>query len=119
MGRRSYLFLGACLATSLAGLHAASRAQEPAGQAAKGAKAPAQPAFTKDVAPVLAKFCVTCHGGKKPKAGLALDKFPTDDDARKQPAVWEKVAQNLRAGEMPPSGRPKPSAAETDRLIAW
>src|SRR5262249_5827313 len=42
-----------------------------------------------------------------------------DQEALKHPDVWEKVSQNLRAGDMPPSGKPKPSAGEMDRILKW
>ena len=30
-------------------------------------------AFKKEIAPLLAKYCTSCHGGDKPKADLAMD----------------------------------------------
>jgi hypothetical protein len=75
--------------------------------------------FAKDVAPVLAHYCTGCHGGKKPKGDLALDAFKEESAAAKDTRVWERVARRLKAGEMPPEGRQKPSAAEIGRLAAW
>src|SRR3954454_4400472 len=117
MARRSSLLLGACLVAAFAWPRAAPRADETPGQAAKGPNPPAKPAFVKDVAPLLAKYCVTCHGGKRPKGDLALDQFKTEQDARQQAKLWEKVVLNLRSGEMPPVGKPRPPAAESDRLL--
>jgi mono/diheme cytochrome c family protein len=35
---------------------------------------PAQPiTYTRDVAPLFGRWCVSCHGGKEPHAGLSLD----------------------------------------------
>jgi hypothetical protein len=36
-----------------------------------------------------------------------------------RPEVWEKVVRKLRAGLMPPAGRPRPDAPVQDRLVAW
>src|SRR5258706_8921775 len=60
--------------------------------------------------PVLDKYCITCHNQKLRTAGLALDTLDiTDPSAHAE--VWEKVIANLRAGAMPPPGRPRPDAA--------
>jgi mono/diheme cytochrome c family protein len=74
--------------------------------------------FAKDIAPLLTKYCVHCHGGAKPKAGLSLA-FKSMAEAGKKPQVWEKVAAQLSAGEMPPSGRPKLEAKEMELLTGW
>jgi hypothetical protein len=59
---------------------------------------------------MLDTYCVTCHNQRVKAAGLALDTF---DAARPHanPEVWEKVITRLRAGSMPPAGRPRPDAA--------
>jgi mono/diheme cytochrome c family protein len=37
---------------------------------------PAQPVgYARDVAPILARWCVGCHGGREPHAGLSLDSY--------------------------------------------
>jgi len=76
---------------------------------------------------VLDQYCTTCHNQKLRTAGLALDGL----DATRPSAnaeVWEKVIAKLRAGSMPPPGRPRPDAAtyravasqlETDLDRAW
>src|SRR5262245_42195735 len=121
MAVRSYLLLGASLTAGLALTHSAPRADEtPGRQTPKGSSAKtARPTFAADVAPLLAKYCMACHGGKRPKGDLSLAQFQTDADALKDPKVWERVAQNLRSGDMPPSGRPKPTAGEADRILKW
>jgi mono/diheme cytochrome c family protein len=74
--------------------------------------------FVKDIEPILAKYCTACHGGARPKAGMSLG-FNSMTEAGKKPQIWEKVAEQLRAGEMPPSGRPRPSAKELELLVGW
>ena len=55
-------------------------------------------------------YCVTCHNERLKTAGLMLDK--TDlAQAGANAELWEKVLRKLRAGEMPPPGRPRPDAA--------
>jgi hypothetical protein len=75
--------------------------------------------FAKDVAPLVNRYCAKCHGGAKPKGRLALDKFTDDASVLKKRSIWEQVADNLRSGDMPPPGKPRPSAAELDTLNNW
>ena len=51
-------------------------------------------------------------------AGLALD---TLDAARPgdHPDAWERVVEKLRAGSMPPPGRPRPDAATYHTVAGW
>jgi mono/diheme cytochrome c family protein len=83
------------------------------------APAAAPASFTKQVAPLLTRYCTGCHGGVKPRGGLALDTFRDETAALKDRTVWDRVLQNLRAGDMPPPNKPRPSRAEIDTLAAW
>ena len=86
----------------------------------RGPSATADPAtFARDVAPVIGRFCVRCHGGAKPRGGLALDRILDRSSARENVSAWEKVAESLRSGAMPPLGKPRPSEAQLDRVNAW
>ena len=64
---------------------------------------------------LLDRYCVTCHNDSLQVAGLALD---TLDVARvgDHAGVWEKVVGKLRAGMMPPAGRPRPDRDAASRL---
>jgi mono/diheme cytochrome c family protein len=75
--------------------------------------------FSTQVAPVLAKYCVSCHGGAKPKGNFALDKIKDDADATKSRNTWEKVIQALEAGEMPPPGKKMPSTEEREVVVTF
>jgi hypothetical protein len=83
------------------------------------APAAAPASFTKQVAPLLTRYCTGCHGGVKPRGGLALDTFRDEAAALKDRTVWDRVLQNLRAGDMPPPNKPRPSRAEIDSLATW
>ncbi len=86
-----------------------------------------------DVAGVLDQYCVTCHNarvvdgeGAAPSplvaqlrtAGLSLDRLDAAnvaDDA----GAWEAVVRKLRAGAMPPIGRPRPDEATVAGVASW
>jgi hypothetical protein len=87
---------------------------------AKAGSTKAMASFEKDVVPFLNCYCTGCHGGVRPRAGLALDKFNTEAAALDIPSLWEKVAQYVRAHEMPPPSRRKqPTPEEIQQVGAW
>ena len=55
----------------------------------------------------LDQYCVTCHNERVRQSGLMFDRMDVSKvgDAAE---VWEKVVRKLRAGSMPPEGRPRP-----------
>jgi Protein of unknown function (DUF1592)/Protein of unknown function (DUF1588)/Protein of unknown function (DUF1585)/Protein of unknown function (DUF1587)/Protein of unknown function (DUF1595)/Planctomycete cytochrome C len=113
---RPALCVTAMLATLLAAA-ATVRAEEPT--TTSSAKSGSKLTFAKDVLPLLNQYCTKCHGGPRPKAGFALDRFKDEASALKERKVWEKVAQNLHAGDMPPPGRKRPTSAEMAVLTTW
>jgi hypothetical protein len=85
------------------------------------AKNAEKPTYTKDIVPLLTKYCVSCHGGEKPRGRLALDKFKEEADILKNRPVWEKVSKAVKSSEMPPrfGRRPKPTAEERQLIGSW
>lgn len=75
--------------------------------------------FSQHVAPLVTKYCTKCHGGMKPRGGLNLEVFKDDASVTQARPIWEKVLHNVRTGEMPPEGRPRPTAAERELLTKW
>jgi hypothetical protein len=75
--------------------------------------------FRKDVAPLLSRYCASCHGGSKPKGDLALDRLQSPEQSLKARSIWERVATRVRAREMPPSKKPQPTAGEAQKLLGW
>ena len=64
------------------------------------------------------RYCLACHNDRTLTAGLSLQGIDAARVAEHSP-VLEKVFQKLRAGEMPPAGRPRPDADTTAGLVAW
>ena len=64
------------------------------------------------------RHCLACHNDRTLTAGLSLQAVDPERVAEHAP-VLERVFQKLRAGEMPPEGRPRPDAATAASLLAW
>lgn len=68
--------------------------------------------FERDVVGFLAKHCVNCHGGKKPKGDISLEGMKTEADVVKGRKLWSSILRQIAEGSMPPAERPRPTAAE-------
>jgi mono/diheme cytochrome c family protein len=117
MFRTGFLYVAAMLLV-FAGLPSSICADDAATVAEPGSKNAAQVSYVEQIAPLFTEYCTRCHGGARPRAGLALDTFKDEATALKNPHVWELVLQVLRSGEMPPRGS-KPKPDEIQRLAAW
>src|SRR5206468_62590 len=67
---------------------------------------------------VFDRYCIACHNQKLRTAGLALDMLDVNRPAANA-AVWERVIEKLRAGSMPPPGRPRPDPATYRTVAGW
>ena len=66
---------------------------------------------------LLDRYCVTCHNERLQTAGLMLDQVDFTDISR-HAEVLEKVVRKLRAGQMPPEGRPKPDSQTVEAFLS-
>ncbi len=73
--------------------------------------------FQRDAQPLLAKYCIRCHGGDQPQAELRLDRYKTDHDVLADFKVWNRVLEQLESEQMPPDDEPRPAADERTRLL--
>ena len=86
-----------------------------AGQVPMVGHAQAPPPATAASPALLNQYCISCHSDRLKTAGLSLEHADLANvGARAE--VWEKVAQKLRSGMMPPAGRPRPDAAASTAL---
>ena len=88
------------------------------------AAAPADEALAPDhdwskVRPVLEKSCYECHGGKKTKGGVNLKQLDADPLMDKEFALWNKVKEAIRAGDMPPEEKPELATADRNQITNW
>lgn len=75
--------------------------------------------FAEDVRPLLQRYCLDCHSTESKEGELDLQRFASFDAVRGDPPVWQKVAEFLGNGEMPPEGNPQPSAGDRTLLRGW
>ena len=78
----------------------------------------AGPAVAELLQATVRRYCITCHNDRTLTAGLSLQHVDATRVAEHAP-VLEKVFQKLRAGEMPPAGRPRPDESAAADLVAW
>jgi mono/diheme cytochrome c family protein len=71
-----------------------------------------------DYRTTLQLYCVGCHSGPNPFAGLNLE--PLDfANLEENGEIWEKLIRKLRARQMPPAGMPRPDDATLDGLVKY
>ena len=70
---------------------------------------------------LLDRYCVTCHNDARREQGSIPISLQTVDmaDVGANTSVWENVVRKLRAGMMPPAGRPRPDRTVHDGLVSW
>ncbi len=71
------------------------------------------------IRPILNKHCRECHGGEKPKGDFSLEKLSPDFTDKASRDRWLAVAEQLKAGTMPPKSKPRPSNKDSQTLKDW
>lgn len=75
--------------------------------------------LTKEIQPLLKKYCHECHSKTVMEADVDLTTFINIADVRKHPKVWQKAGAMLDSGQMPPKDSPQPTDAERKKLQQW
>ena len=75
--------------------------------------------FKTQLRPLLATHCFGCHGKKKQKGDLALNKLDPDLVHGKDTEQWKTVLNQLNSGKMPPEKKPRPPAPELLAAVDW
>lgn len=76
-------------------------------------------AYVKQVQPLLKKYCLECHSTKAHKGDLDLERFTSLAVIRKDLKPWPHVIEQVEVGEMPPKGKPRPTADERKAILTW
>src|SRR5262245_15910824 len=69
------------------------------------------------VTSVVDTYCVRCHDGEVKKGGLDLERISREALTEHSPE-WEHVIRKLRARQMPPIGKDRPSDKTYDEVVA-
>jgi hypothetical protein len=91
---------------------AALLAAPPSDRPADAAEPAPAPAFAADGVAFLRKHCLSCHGERKPKAGVSLQGYADEAAVARDRKTWQRVLDVLAAGDMPPQGRPRPAPGD-------
>ena len=77
--------------------------------------------FTDSVKPFLRTHCSGCHSGKTPAGAFAVSELltPSAPESLRARERWERVAQRIATGDMPPKDSPRPPAAKTKEITTW
>jgi len=75
--------------------------------------------FDEQVRPFLARHCVTCHSGEKPKGDLNLEALTSDVAGAVSRKRWRAIDERVTKGEMPPKSKPRPPEKDVEALSRW
>jgi mono/diheme cytochrome c family protein len=74
--------------------------------------------YSREIEPILDQYCYDCHADGADKGGVQLDEFKSDSDIGNH-ALWWRVMKNVRAGIMPPAGKPRVPSEDMGKLMTW
>lgn len=81
--------------------------------------APPEEEFSKEIRPIMKKFCYECHNSEKLKGDLNLAAFETLDQVIAVPEIWVTALERVQAFEMPPKGKKEMEFNEHTKLMRF
>src|SRR5262245_55290988 len=118
MARASCLGRAALFTLALSGYTVAAHPRVDTSSSQAASTPPETTSFATDARAMLDTYCVTCHNQRLKTAGLTLDSADVTSP-HENPEIWERVIARLRAGSMPPAGRPRPDEATSRSIARW
>jgi mono/diheme cytochrome c family protein len=89
-------------------------------EATDSARDSLQRQFTDRIQPLVAKYCISCHGQDAPEGKLDLSRFTTAAQIGKAHPTWDVVLERLVTKEMPPEDADEqPSDEERTAIVSW
>ena len=76
----------------------------------------AHAAFASRVGPLLVRYCHDCHAGRVVEGDVDLASFGTLADMRTRMTLWQRVAEVVADGQMPPPDADQPTKDERESL---
>ncbi len=88
---------------------------------ARGAEGdPAGPlTMDKDIAPVLEEYCFDCHNPDKHKGDVNLEDLSAKPKFTEDRETWDKVAEVVENGDMPPEKKPQLSDSQRQLILHY
>ena len=83
------------------------------------ASEPSDQVYEVQVAPLIRKYCVGCHGPKEQENDIRVDNLDRDFVSGKDTETWHDVLNVLNRGDMPPKKQPQPTVDERQRMVDW
>jgi Protein of unknown function (DUF1592)/Protein of unknown function (DUF1588)/Protein of unknown function (DUF1585)/Protein of unknown function (DUF1587)/Protein of unknown function (DUF1595)/Planctomycete cytochrome C len=83
-----------------------------------GARLDAADAMGRYVRPFFDQHCIECHDSETKKGHLDLTALALNLTNSETFATWVKIHDRVRAGEMPPEKKPRPSPKELDHAMS-
>ncbi len=75
-------------------------------------------ALDNDIRPLLATYCIRCHGPEVQTVGIDFSVFDDHGSVLRSRPLWLRALRVLRENEMPPAGA-QPTVEERRRMVAW
>jgi len=75
-------------------------------------------ALDNDIRPLLATYCIRCHGPEVQTVGIDFSVFDDHGSVLRSRPLWLRALRVLRENEMPPAGA-QPTTEERRRMVAW
>ena len=75
--------------------------------------------FRSDVQPLLARYCVACHGPSKQNAEIRFDQLDPNMGRGSDGETWHDALNELNQAAMPPESATQPTQSEHETLVAW
>ena len=92
---------------------------DPDSSTIESASPKAVPVYSKDIAPLLDRYCLHCHDNATAQGRIVLDVFRDGPPDPKYRSLLFRVADNLRTQSMPPEGEPRPNGVELETINSW
>ena len=76
--------------------------------------------FKSAVLPIIKKYCIDCHGGDDPEAGVSFEYLSNPGQILENQDLWKRAYKQLNVGNMPPHEEAfRPSLTQHKAIVDW
>lgn len=73
--------------------------------------------LSRDVTPLLTRYCQPCHAGNAPSAGIRIPSGLNTENLKKDRDLYRRIHRVVRERSMPPTGSPMPNAQRRNAAL--